>query len=115
MCGGDFRRACYGKDAIGVRRLVALVTNLPSHSALVRRRFTGGQEWGNVEELLALQCELMDTTNRLVYGANYKGHVWKPLEIRRPNAEKPKLATPNEVHRFFTRGEALGNTQHSLS
>jgi hypothetical protein len=70
-----------------------------------------GQEWGNIEELLALQCELLDTTNRLVFGAHYKGHVWKPLEIRRPVTERPKLATPNEIHRFFTRKGALGGVQ----
>ena len=64
-----------------------------------------------MEELLALQCELLDTTNRLIYGANYKGHVWKPLVIRRPVTERPKLATPNEIHRFFTRKEALGDVQ----
>lgn len=92
------------------------MSNLPSHSALVRRRYTGGREWGNVEELLALNAELQDTANRLYYTANFKGHVWKPLQIERPNVEKPELATPNEVHRFFaTRSEALGNAVHSLS
>ena len=93
------------------------MSNLPGTSAMIRRRYNDGQEWGNVEELLALQCELQDTANRLYYiGSGFKGHVWKPLHIRRPSEDGPELATPNEVHRFFaTRQEALGNAVHSLS
>lgn len=101
----------YGPDAIGARRLMSLFKNLPARSAVSKRMYTNGQEWGNIEELLALHCELLDTTNRLIFGANYKGHVWKPLQIRRPVTERPQLATPNEIHRFFTRKGALGDVQ----
>jgi hypothetical protein len=93
--------AMYGPAGVGARRLIALVSNLPRRSRLMSANLTDGQEWDNVEELLALQCELIDTTNRLLYGANYKGHVWKALEIRRPVTPKRRFATPNEIHRFF--------------
>ena len=73
---------------------------------------TNGQEWGNVEELLALVCELIDTNNRLIFGANFKGHVWKPLEIKRPVTERPQFATKNEIHRFFISNKgSLGDVQ----
>ena len=105
----------WGPTPIGARRLWALLKNLSSSSAFAKAKYADGQVWGNVEELLALTCELLDLNNRLTFGAHYKGHVWKPLEIRRPHEKRPVLATPNEVHRFFTRKAELGNAVHSLS
>ena len=105
----------WGPSPVGGRRLLALLKNLSSSSAFAKAKYSNGQVWGNLEELLALTCELLDTNNRLLFGAHYKGHVWSPLKIRRPYEETPTLATPNEVHRFFTRKAELGNAVHSLS
>jgi hypothetical protein len=115
VCGGDLRAALWGPNPVGGRRLLALLKNLSASSAFAKAKYSDGQVWGNVEELLALNCELIDLNNRLYFGAHYKGHVWKPLEIRRPHEKRPELATPNEVHRFFTRKAELGNAVHSLS
>lgn len=114
VCGGDLRHALWGDNAIGVRRLVALVKGLSPRSAFMREVYSEGKDWGNTEELLSSIAELLDFGNRMQYQANSKkgSKVWKPLEIPRPYAiTEPtrKVATGDELVNFFK--EASGRVQ----
>lgn len=104
--GIDLREALYGDHPIGGRRLTALISGLSPGSATMRRINSGGKQWGQIEELLAILCELMDLSNRMYYAATFdtkKDPVWDPIEIPRPRDESRTLKrkTPDT-------GDALG-------
>lgn len=106
--GIDLRDALFGENAIGVRRLSALINGLPADSATMRKVTSGGQQWGQVEELLATLCELVDLTNRMLYAANFdtkKEAVWDPIKIPRPYGQEvtivKKKATTAETLSFL--------------
>lgn len=115
VCNGDLREALWGPNAIGVRRLAALITNLPPRSALVREMHTNGREWGSTEEMLATMCELTDMTNRLLVTFNTKKrNPWAPLSVPRPGAvlrKKRKQATGAELARFVNKESASGKVR----
>jgi hypothetical protein len=102
--GIDLRHALWGEEAIGARRLVALITGLSPQSATMRAVNTGGREWSTAEELLATLVELVDQTNRLLFQAHFEGDVWEPVQVPRPyQREKvvPYVSDPDEVLSFF--------------
>lgn len=106
--GIDLREALYGDNPVGGRRLTALINGLSPGSATMRRINSGGKQWGQMEELLAVLCELIDLNNRMYYTANFdtkKDPVWDPIEIPRPRDEdvtpKSKTSDTEEVLSFF--------------
>lgn len=115
----DLRDATSGRNRIGLRRLMVLIKGLPPHSALTRSS-TSGQEWTNVEELLATIIEVIDQGNSLFYQSKAKkgSAKWRPVKIARPGrqtsskqprraapyvrrSEKPELADKRTQARFF--------------
>lgn len=70
-----------------MRRLWALIDGLPPEGALGRS--FRGPRWapGSVEELLAVQCELLDA--QLRSWAGKKGARRKPLRTPRPGEKPP--------------------------
>ena len=101
--GIDLREALYGEKPVGGRRLTALINGLSPESATMRKVHSGGIQWGQQEELLAALCEMLDTTNRLLFlGFQFKGQVWDPIEITRPGQEeKTKASTVEQLVSFF--------------
>lgn len=106
----DLAKACYGPDAIGVRRLLVLVRQLPPGSPLHRATDPRGWSWTATDELLAVIAELVDLNNRLFIQANSRksGNGPKPLQIRRPwedeqRQEPRSQATAEEIRAFFKR------------
>jgi hypothetical protein len=115
VCDGDLREALWGSNAIGVRRLNALIHGFPPRSTTARAMQTGGQEWGNTEEMLATMCELVDMTNRTLVAMNSKKgtKLWRPLHIPRPfKLPSRKVATGAALARFFNRKEASGRIRY---
>ena len=110
--GIDLRDALYGDKRIGARRLQALINGLSPKSATMRKVSFNSQEWGPVEELLAVLIEMVDMQNRMFYAANFDtktNKVWKPVEVPRPHhAVKSKLSSKEEQIGLFTNPEALG-------
>ncbi len=116
VCGGDLRQALWGEDAIGVRRIIALVKGLPPRSAFARQAYSDGKDWGNTEELLSTLTELVDFSNRMTYARSAKKgeKVWDPIKIPRPydelkekqRKERRKVATGDELVKFFNRGSS---------
>lgn len=102
--GLDLRRVLYGEDAVGLRRLRALIGGLPPGSAVHRSVDPAGYGWRNTEEMLALIAQLIDHTNRLLFARTQKGQVPKPIHIKRPWERVPErrpVASPDEVRAFF--------------
>lgn len=90
VAGGDFRRALFGPDPIGGRRLRALIDGLPP-DAMLWRRVPG---WGSTEELLALNAEVTHAVVRVLIAAFSKkgASVPKPLRVPRPEREPAPAA-----------------------
>jgi len=107
--GIDLREALYGEDRIGGRRLTALINGLSLDSATMRKVNSGGDEWGNTEELLATLIEIIDLSNRMFFQANFEGSVWEPVQVPRPRTgrrstkqEEQEELSPTEALRAFT-------------
>jgi hypothetical protein len=114
--GIDLREALYGDNPIGGRRLTALINGLsPSSLTALKNGGTGGQVWGNTEELLATLCELVDRMNYMYHQIHFKPPHPQHLEIPRPYERVPapvKAAGANvteELQSLIWRDEALGN------
>jgi hypothetical protein len=101
--GLDLRDELWGAKPIGLRRLLALVANLPPDSALHRvlDPYGVGAGWGWREELLAAIAQLVDHSNRLFVSANSKkgAKVPRPIAIPRPGdrARERRQASGEEV------------------
>lgn len=95
--GIDLREALYGDNPVGGRRLTALINGLSPNSATMRRVNSGGKQWGQVEELLASLCEMVDLLNRMFYVVNFdtkKEPVWSPIKIPRPQETDDEKSLP---------------------
>lgn len=112
--GLDLRRALWGAEPLGVRRLLSLIRGLPPRGA-VARTATNGRDWGTTEELLAAVVELTDLTNRLVYQAfSGKGaKKWKPVVVSRPTDPPKKPAAGDELRAFFTTKAEFGSAKYT--
>lgn len=76
-----------------MRRLRALVRNLPPESALWRSGVVpAGARWSVTQDLLAGIAELVDFANRLFYGAHAKPGSPQPppLSIERPGEARAR-------------------------
>lgn len=103
----DFRQATWGEEALGIRRLRALIRGLPPGSA-VHRALDPHSDWTANEELLASLIEVVDLGNRWFFGANTKkgSQQPKPIKIPRPRddeKEPRKPSTPDEIQSFMGR------------
>ena len=67
---------------------------------------TRGEEWGNLEELMALLVEKVDLGNRIAYSSTSgEEPPWRPLSIPRPHEPidpgPRKMSSGAELVRFF--------------
>ena len=107
----DARRAFWGSDALGVRRLESLVNSLPHDSALARSvdPIYAGKDWDTKTELLAVIAELIDFNSRLYIMAHSKKGAQppKPIKIPRPGAieiEAPKISSTDAMSKIWNMG-----------
>ena len=104
IAGGDFRRALFGPEPLGARRLRALIDGLPPDS-MIWRRVPG---WGSAEELLALNAEVAHSIVRVLVAAFSKkgAQLPKALKVPRPSdrsrapAPSAQRLTPNTLADF---------------
>lgn len=103
----DLAAACYGPDAVGVRRLLSLIAGLSPGSAVGRAE---NADWTTDRELAAAQVEMTHEVVRAVLAVvaslSKKQKVPDPLRIPRPTPERreparPKRASPAEMRAFF--------------
>lgn len=97
--GLDARAVCWGPDAWGCRRLVALLHGLGPSSAL--QRALTGHHWTDETSLLAL---VADRLGVMAAGMQYQEQV---PPVPRPDAltpTPPPPASPDEVVSFFAGG-----------
>lgn len=102
----DLRDALWGPEPIGVRRLRALVMNLPLESAFGRGVYgaPGPGSWGNAEELLAANVETTHSVVRSIiagfamFAKAPKPKPPRPLSIPRPG--KKSRETEGAVDRL---------------
>lgn len=103
--GLDLRRAIWGTERIGLRRLNVLIAQLPHDARLYRT--TDGQQWGINEELAAQTLEVLFMHLQVFVAANSKRRRKPKLErIPRPEyvlssqtkrRHRPRPATYEEV------------------
>lgn len=103
---------------MSLRRFRSLLRGLPMRDTVIGTKLGVRQvgEWGNVEELLAVNAEVTDAGNRLFYSAHTKKGTPapKPLKIPRPErtataaaggakpaSKKRRPATSEEMRAFF--------------
>jgi hypothetical protein len=79
--GRDFRADLYGPEALGARRVLALVEWLPPDAALWRSAKTS---WSDERELAAVQIEVIDALRRAFIMAHSKQGSRPPEAVRIP-------------------------------
>ena len=79
----DLREDLWGTTPVGVRRIAALVKNLPAESSTVREL---NKDWNADRELSAVTVELLHSILRTYVSANSKAgtRLPEPLHIPRP-------------------------------
>lgn len=108
--GIDLRRALWGAEPVGLRRLASLVNGLPPGGALDRALDPEGwgANWHHAEELLAMIAELLDRDWRQTVAMNSKRGATKPRPLRIPRPgdvrrRAAKIRNPDgwEIRRFL--------------
>lgn len=88
------------RGALGLRRLRALVLNLPRDAATVRAQLGDSSEWSTESELLASLIELTHAGLRAQAGKAATSIA--PLHIPRPYEQhERRQSTPNEIQAFL--------------
>lgn len=112
----------WGRSRLGVRRLAALVANLPIGCALHRAADPEGfgAGWSQDTELLATLIELLDRHDRHFQRANSKkgARTTKPVVVQRPSdiakRGQRRPATGDELRGMIGRlgGAAVGGARN---
>jgi hypothetical protein len=93
-----------------VRRFRTLARGMPFHDSALGGALGARQpgEWGNVEELLALNAHIADATLRSFIKVHTKRHASTPaLKIDRPPPRTPKIEPPKKARRQATSEELV--------
>jgi hypothetical protein len=91
--GLDLRRACWGPDALGARRLRVLISHLPQDSSLARSM---GWWWSDVHEMQAQLIELAALSAQATTATvgSLTGKRWRPTPANFPRPTLPSVPVP---------------------
>jgi len=107
----DLTQACWGEEAVGVRRLHTLIQHLPRTPATVRALLGDLADWGTTEELLAATVDRLGEVTSLLHHAHFKpphpdvqpvprpGDDGRPAELEL--AAPPQMSSRDEIRAFF--------------
>lgn len=103
----DLRDALWGDEPFGVRRLIALVGNLPRDSATARQLDTL-DGWTQEHELLATIVDMMGENTRVALAAAGVKKLPDPVRFPRPGEDstgKRASSDKEDVRAFFLQSD----------